>query len=340
MPVVAAVRGEIERIGRRRPPPLASVYLGGGTPSLLSGRPLESLLTTVFRSLTVLPGAEVTLEANPDDVTQERLREWRSLGVGRLSLGVQSLDDSLLAVLGRRHSADQALEALGWAMEEGFQVSVDLIVGVPGLDRARIRMDLAAILGRRPAHLSVYMLEMDKPSPLRRRWQRRGFVPDPDQGARHYLEVCRILKDAGYSHYEVSSFALPGGIARHNTRYWLGRPVLAAGVGACGQAGRRRWGNLRSLHSYLAAAREGRTVRRWTRRLGIDEWRREQVMVRLRLAQGVRRSLLDQVAAGNQALAQRLELFVQEDLIRDRGDRVAFTPRGWLVSNELLQFVW
>lgn len=335
-----ALRVELENLGRHRPPPLASLYLGGGTPSLLSVGQLEGLFQTIRKGFSLLPAAETTLEANPDDVTGERLRAWRQLGVGRVSIGVQTLDDPLLQALGRRHSAREALLALDAALEQGFEVSADLMVGVPGMTISTVRRSVDAILARTPGHLSVYMLEVDKPNPLMRRWRREGVEVDPDTAARQYLAVSRLLRDAGYRHYEISSFALPGRVARHNTRYWSGKPVLAAGAGAHGQAGRRRWANVDRVEAYLAAVEAGRSPRCWSRRLSEGEWRREQVMVQLRRARGVQRSLIDSLLEENQALADGMRLFLERGLIRTRGNRLVFTRKGWLLSNELLQFVW
>lgn len=321
--------------------PLASLYLGGGTPSVVAPALLEGLMAEVTRSFSVVPGAEITMEANPDDVTPDRLRRWRDLGIGRLSLGVQSLDDQVLRVLERRHSASQALAALDAALESGMAVSVDLMLAVPGLDWSRIQAAVDLVTARRPGHLSVYVLETDRPSRLVRRARLRpAMFPEPDVAARHYLRVSRILRAAGYRHYEVSSFALPGEQARHNSRYWLGRPVLAVGPGACGQAGRRRWGNVRRLSSYMTAVASGRSPRRWSRRLGDEEWLLERIMVRLRLAAGVGEDLLRPALELLPGLAERVREFEELGLARRRRGRLALSPRGWLLSNELLQELW
>ena len=163
---LAAVRREVEsfaRGGRRR---LASLYLGGGTPSLVPPESLEPVLAAVRDSFELPAEAEFTLEANPDDVTPERLAGWRRLGVNRVSVGVQSFADDVLAMLGRRHSAAQAGSAVAALLEAGFAVSLDLILGLPRLDESVLEATLADVVGLRPHHVSVYLLEMDKPHEL------------------------------------------------------------------------------------------------------------------------------------------------------------------------------
>jgi len=226
------------------------------------------------------------------------------------------------------------------ALSAGFEVSTDLMIGIAGLAASSLLRTLDALLSLAPGHISVYALETDKASPLTRRLQRAGIEVDCDQAAEQYLEVSRVLRDAGYRHYEISSFARPGRFSRHNVRYWQGRAVLAAGVGACGQAGFRRWQNTDQIPTYLAAVESGRSPRHWTRRLDESEWRREQVMVRMRMARGVAMSFMEPVLRERPELEAMVARFLDLNLLRQWQGRVGFTPRGWLVSNELLQHLW
>jgi oxygen-independent coproporphyrinogen-3 oxidase len=215
------------------------------------------------------------------------------------------------------------------------------MLALPRLHRAALEGTLQETVALRPDHVAVYLLETDKPHRLGELAGRRPeLFPDADEAASQYLAAARALVGAGYRHYEISNFALPGCRARHNTRYWLGLPVLAAGVAAHGQAGRRRWANLDRLPAYLEAVEAGRTPRAWSRRLERDDAAREALMVRLRLARGAPAGLLERCAGLAPAFAERLEEFSSLGLARRVGNRVRLTPRGWLLSNELLAMLW
>ncbi|HVN74987.1 MAG TPA: radical SAM family heme chaperone HemW [Thermoanaerobaculaceae bacterium] len=338
---MAALRREIAGIGRVGGRPLASLYLGGGTPSLVPEDELAATLAEVGRHFPLLPGAEVTLEANPDDVAPARAAAWCSLGVNRVSVGVQAFSDRVLAVLNRRHDSRQASAAVATLQRAGLEVSVDLMLGLPAMTAADLEATVAEVVRLRPGHVSVYLLEMDKPHALVRLAERRpDLFPDADAAASQYLGVGRRLTAAGYRHYEISNFALPGREARHNVRYWLRRPVLAAGLAAHGHSGRRRWANVDALPAYLEAVEAGRAPRAWSRRLGDDEAARERVMLGLRLARGVAEADVAACRALAPEFGGRVEEFVSLGLARRARGRVRLTPRGWLVSNELLQEIW
>ncbi len=339
--VMAALGREIGALGRRGGRPLATLYLGGGTPSLVPAGLLTDLVATIDQHFPRLPGAEVTLEANPDDVTAEKSRAWAALGVTRVSVGVQAFSDPALAMLNRRHDAAQASAAVETLQRAGFAVSVDLMLGLPGLGPDETGATLAELLRLRPGHVSVYLLEMDKPHALARLYERRpDLFPAADAAAAQYLAAGRALVAAGYRHYEISNFALPAREARHNVRYWRRHPVLAAGLAAHGQSGRRRWANLDALPAYLDAVESGGNARAWSRRLGEDEVVKEQVMLGLRLARGVAEGTIAACSALVPAFADGLEDFLALGLARRAGGRVRLTPRGWLVSNELFARLW
>ena len=338
---LAAAEREVGRIGRRVRQRLATVYLGGGTPSLVPEERLAAVIAAVRRSFATDAVQEFTLEANPDDVRPDRLAAWRSLGVTRVSLGVQSFDDRVLHLLGRRHDAAAASRSVRLALDARLAVSLDLMLGLPGMTRSQLEATLAEVLRLRPHHVSVYLLEMDKPHALVQLAQRQPHLfPDADAAAAQYLATGRALVAAGYRHYEISNFALPGCEARHNLRYWLGLPVLAAGVAAHGQAGLARWANHADLNAYLEAVENDRPAHAWARRLGPDEALRERVMLGLRLARGVASADLDACAELAPAFGVALADFLALGLARRRGERVRCTPRGWLVSNELLSALW
>ncbi len=338
---LAAAAQELERLARPRRRRLATVYLGGGTPSLVPSQHLEPLFAALRRSFDLDAVKECTLEANPDDVTAERLASWRRLGVTRVSIGVQAFSDRVLRLLNRRHDAAAARRAVELALAAGFTVSLDLMLGLPGMAAAELEHSLTEVARLRPHHVSVYLLEMDKPHALVQLAERRpDLFPDADAAAAQYLTTGRTLVGAGYRHYEISNFALPGQEARHNLRYWLGLPVLAVGVAAHGQAGRRRWANHAELRAYLDAVETGQRPVAWSRRLGDDEARKERVMLGLRLARGVSRADADACASTAPEFGAALTDFLALGLARARPGAVRLTPRGWLVSNELLATLW
>jgi oxygen-independent coproporphyrinogen-3 oxidase len=338
---IAALCREIDLLGSHGGRRLTSLYLGGGTPSLVPEKHLRAVFAALDRWFPRVSGAEVTLEANPDDVTEERARAWATVGVNRLSVGVQAFSDPALEMLNRRHSAAQARLAVELLTGSGFEVSLDLMLGLPGLSRDELDATVGEVLRLRPGHVSVYLLEMDKPHELARlAAQRPDLFPDSDEAASQYLAVGRSLVGAGYRHYEISNFALPGRQARHNVRYWLRRPVFAAGLAAHGHSGTRRWANLDDLPSYLAAVEAGRSPRTMSRRLDPLEVFKERVMLGLRLARGVEREVLQACAEAVPEFRARMDDFLALGLLRSVGGRVRMSPRGWLLSNELLATLW
>ncbi|MBI2866145.1 MAG: radical SAM family heme chaperone HemW, partial [Chloroflexi bacterium] len=229
---VAALAREMELWGDQDLT-VATLYLGGGTPSLLSPRQLGRLLEAAGRHLGLVPGAEVSLEANPGTVGQAWLVAARRLGVARLSLGVQSFRDAELRLLGRIHSAAEAKESFDLARQAGFaNINLDLIYGLPGQTIGCWQATLEAALRLEPDHLSLYCLTLEQGTPLARRVAEQEVpAPDPDLAADMYRLAEEMLAQAGYSHYEISNWARPGGECRHNLVYWRNGPYLGLGAG-------------------------------------------------------------------------------------------------------------
>jgi oxygen-independent coproporphyrinogen-3 oxidase len=213
---------------------VATVYFGGGTPSLLHPESLATLLEAVAAQFDGSPG-EVTLEVNPSTVERDRLPAFRRAGINRLSIGVQSFDDTVLRRLGRAHRGVECDETLRAARAAGFtNLSLDLIFGAPGQDEASLATDLERAVAHHPEHISAYTLTVEGETPFARA-AARGKLPLPEEaeGLAMLERVWGTLTKAGYRHYELSNFARPGFAAAHNRRYWERAPVLALGVGAC-----------------------------------------------------------------------------------------------------------
>ena len=238
--------------------PVASVYFGGGTPSLAPASLIHSLLQAVQTQVGLQPHAEITLEANPGTVTQAQFAGFRAAGVNRISLGWQSTHDRLLRVLGRGHSAADSHAAFAAARVAGFsRVSLDLIFAVPGQSMADLHADLAAVLRLRPEHVSLYALTYHEGTPFHRRRARGSLRPAPEAVECDMMEeIERALCAAGYLHYEVSNYCLPEHRARHNSLYWSGGRYIGIGPGAHSfhhEAWQRgwRWEGLRDPKRYI-----------------------------------------------------------------------------------------
>lgn len=238
--------------------PARSLYIGGGTPSLWDPAQLARLVDAVAAHPGLRSDAEVTLEANPADVTAERMADYRRAGINRVSIGVQATHDAILKAADRRHDARTAHRAVSLALEAGFRsVTLDLIFGLPTQDLDQWRGTLEEILAWDVPHLSIYALTVEPRTPLAR-LVRDDRIRLPDDGAQADMMFLtrEVLTDAGYEHYEVSSYARPGHRAVHNSGYWELRPYLGLGAGAHGFAGGQRWTNLRRVGPYVTACME------------------------------------------------------------------------------------
>lgn len=319
---------------------ISSIYFGGGTPSLLSVRQINDLLTTVRSLFTVDEAAEITIEANPGTVTRTYLMDIRKLGINRLSLGIQSLNDGELALLGRIHTAAEAIEAVRVARNSGFEnLSLDLIYGVPGQTLAGWRETLEKTLEMEPEHCSLYALTLEADAPMRREIKAK-LIPDidPDTCADQYEMAEDLLADHGYRHYEISNWAREGRECRHNMVYWQNLPYLGVGVAAHSCRGGHRLANTRSLDTYLAAfADNSLPVVDMDEEISPALQCAETVILGLRLCQGIspdnihRRFGIDLMAHYRQQVGE----MVDYGLLEQSGGHIRLTRRGRLLSNEV-----
>lgn len=244
------IAGRREHHGRRA----ETVFLGGGTPSLLDAGQVRDVLATLERRFPFAPGVEVTMEANPSDLTPQRLAGYRAAGVNRLSLGVQSFADRELALLGRRHDAAAAARVVGEARRAGFDnLSLDLMLAVPGQTRASLRRTIGRALALAPDHVSAYLLEIHPGSEIDGLLRKRpGLFPGTEAQRRAYELLVDELTAAGLAQYEISNFARPGRESRHNLRYWRRLDTLGFGPSAHSFVAPERWRNPPDLVAYLA----------------------------------------------------------------------------------------
>jgi putative oxygen-independent coproporphyrinogen III oxidase len=286
---VAAVVAEASRF-RGFARPADSLYLGGGTPSLLTPRQLEQIITALAGHMVPADAAEITLEVNPGTVNAGHLAAFRRCGVNRVNIGVQSFDDAHLAFLGRIHSGDAARRSLDQARRAGYErVGLDLIYGLPGQTPAQWRRDLATALELAPGHLSCYLLSIEPGTPLHRRWQQGGVQPLDDAAAAElFLLTHELLESAGCPPYEISNFArTPADRSRHNLKYWNGAAYRGFGPAAHSFDGSRRWWNHKRLGRYLDAAAAGRSAEAGGERLTRRQQMIEAVYLGLRQTDGI-----------------------------------------------------
>jgi oxygen-independent coproporphyrinogen III oxidase len=318
-----------------------AVYLGGGTPSLLPPAAVARLLRALGARFSFAPPSqmETTLEANPEDVSPQAAGAWRDAGVSRVSVGVQSLADGELSAVGRRHDSARARAALEILGKAGLSVSGDLILGLPEQTRATFRASLAGLLEAGVEHVSVYLLETEKSRVIEadRRAHPERYLSD-DAQADLWLEMGRTLAEKGFEHYEISNWARPGRQARHNVKYWTRTPTLGLGVSAHELWQGRRRANVSNLEQYLGGVESGRRPRAFDLAMTPVEAAREEVYLGLRLASGVAAAALEALVVSSEdvRLWNDYEAWLSEGIVERRGDRVAFTERGFLVSNEVL----
>lgn len=329
--LVAELAMASDRLGPRT---VDTVYLGGGTPTLIGERRLGRLLEAVAAGFRVAAHAEVTVEANPGTVDATSLTALRRLGCNRLSLGVQSFHDAELVALGRTHSAAQALTACGDARLAGFDnLSLDLIFSVPGATPETWASTLDQALGQEPEHLSVYGLTVEEGTALAAQ-VREGQIPpvDEDLDARFFTMAGQRLGEAGYEQYEVSNYARPGRRSRHNWGYWTGAEYLGAGVSAhTFLAGRRSW-NTDSLVEYLDRIGQGRSPEAGGEMIDRVTARRERIWLGLRTDRGL---ALTPDERQRLAVAERVRQLTGAGYLELGPDRLTLTRSGLAVADAL-----
>jgi oxygen-independent coproporphyrinogen-3 oxidase len=322
--------------------PVATIYFGGGTPSLLSPRAVGSLLEAIAHRFGLAAGAEISLEANPGTVTAASLAGYRAAGVNRLSLGVQSLEPGQLAALGRLHGREQGVQAVRWARQAGFDnLSLDLIFALPGQTLAGLDAEIGRYLALAPQHLSCYGLAIEPDTPFHQRLQTGALtLPDADFYAEAFLLLHERLRAAGYEHYEIANYALRGDQCRHNLGYWERRPYLGLGAGAHSFRDEwwgERWAVPPDLPAYAAALQHGREPAACLERFDRRGAMAETLYLGLRVRDGVadeafrRRFGCGVAEAFPQAIAElRPWLALAEG-------RWRMTVDGWLLYDRLIQ---
>ena len=336
-----ALRREIESAGRSRDcSPVDSIYFGGGTPSLVSADLIEGVTATIRGVFTVSQDCEISLEANPETITAQKADAYRRMGINRVSVGVQSFVDGELRAIERSHDAGASSGSLKVLRDAGFtNLNLDLILGLPGQTAESWRFSLGKAVEALPAHVSVYMLDLDdEQAPLHHAVaEGKCSLPDDDEQADWYLETIDLLQRHGITQYEISNFASAGMTCRHNLKYWKREPVLGFGVGSHSYDGHVRSANVSSLSQYLVLAEAQSSPVDWRYPVGEISGIEENFFLGLRLNQGVDlESMRERLGSGKlDGIESSLEEMLESGLIERDGRFVRLTSRGRLLANEV-----
>jgi len=325
-----------------------TLYIGGGTPSLLDPAALVRILDSVRCSFSLgiaggppaLGIPEVTLEADPETITPEKASAWLAIGINRISLGSQSFNDVELHAAGRLHRRDDIYRANDTLRSAGFRnLSFDLIAGLPHQTASTWRDSLDQLLSLSPEHISIYMLEIDEGSRLGREVLSGGSrysasaLPDDDSIASFYELACDLLSRSGYDHYEISNWALPGRRSLHNLKYWTRAPYLGLGAGAHSFDGNARWANAHEPAAYVASINSGRLPIEQREVLTPQQALDEELFLGLRLLDGIHWQSLEH--RYSVSLRPRLESLAADGLLLLDGPRARLAPARLSISNEV-----
>ncbi len=334
-----------------------TIFFGGGTPSLLAPSIIENILSAVQKHFRITPDAEITIETNPGTVDLEKLRAYRSLGVNRLSIGIQSFHDDELKFLSRIHTADEARECVRNAYRAGFEnVSVDLIFALPGQTLERWNRNLTEALALQPKHISAYSLIVEEHTPLYSMVKSGAVTPlDESNDAAMYETTIELLESRGFQHYEISNYALPGFESRHNSNYWNHSNYLGFGPsahsfwldsssgknsdasGATSSNG-RRWWNVRNVTQYYEKLKGGALPLGGEEHIGASHLLDEAIFLGLR--RGELNTAALQQCYGVDFLAEhkkRLQQFVDDHFLFIEGSRIRLTQKGFLMCDSIAE---
>lgn len=321
---LTALKGEIEKWGGKLDRPIDTIYIGGGTPSLL-GEDILSLTECIKKSFTVCENAEFTVEVNPSS-SDNFLKYALQAGVNRLSVGVQSGDDKILKVLGRTHSINDATHTVQKARELGFDnISLDLMIALPDSDLQTLKKDINFILSLNPEHISSYILKIEQNTVFSKK-QDLLNLPDDDATADQYLYMCELLQQNGYNHYEISNFAKDNNYSQHNIKYWKGHDYLGIGPAAHSCVDGKRFYYPRDLQGFIKKPSFIKD--------GSSGDKAEQLMLGLRLSSGVDLSQI--YGEIPEDIKKKIDLLSKAGYIKANLPHISLTDSGMLISNSII----
>ncbi len=308
-----------------------TLYFGGGTPNLMGAERIGKIISAARDSFDLSGDAEITLEANPESLRRQDISAFKKAGVNRLSMGLQSANNTELGSLGRRHTNEDVVFCVSEAKKAGIDnISLDLMLGIEGQSKASLLNSIEFCASLNVSHISAYMLKIEPNTPF---YKKRALLnlPDDDEAAELYLFAVDELEKRGYKQYEISNFACDGKVSRHNTKYWRGEQYVGIGAAAHGYEGGERYYYKRSIKDFIASPLSRISDGEGG---GFDEF----FMLNMRLCEGITLSELAQRfgAALPQGFCAKIENFAKAGLIIKNGDRISFTPKGFLISNSII----
>lgn len=315
---------------------IISVFIGGGTPSILPPNLLEKIVTALKGRFFILPDAEITIETNPGTLTMEKLKAYKKSGINRLSMGLQSTDEKELKMLGRIHTFDQFLQNYRLAREAGFSnINVDLMSAIPGQTPEGWQKNLRTVAGLLPEHISAYSLIVEEGTPFA---CQELDLPDEEAEYRMYEDTARILAEYGYEQYEISNYAKKGYACVHNTGYWRRREYLGLGLGAASLVEGRRFSNTKVMAEYLENCRTPRALRREETILSEAEEMEEFMFLGLRMTAGVSRKEFEESFGRTmeEVYGKILRKHRELGMLEEKDGRVFLTRQGIHVSNSVM----
>lgn len=319
--------------------PIETIYFGGGTPSQLSGEDFQQVFDTIEKTYSIGQVQEITLEANPDDLTPQYVQTLANLPFNRISMGLQTFDEATLRLLNRRHTAAQAITAIERCREAGFRnISIDLIYGLPGETAERWEHDLAQAIALNPEHISAYHLIYEEGTPIYKMLQQHRVCEVDEESSVHFFSnLIDRLTTAGYEHYEISNFCRPGYHSRHNTSYWQGIPYLGCGPSAHSFNRREREWNIASLNKYLNGIESGERAYE-TEILDTTTRYNERIITSIRTSQGLSLTKLKE-EFGTEPWQYCLNMAassIKNGMLEEREGNLRLTREGIFISDSIM----
>jgi len=329
---VAALLGETElRRDYLKDEPIETVYFGGGTPSLLPSKDQAALLEKIYSVFKISPNAEITLETNPDDISLDKLTDWKNAGINRLSIGVQSFFEEDLKWMNRAHNAKQAVEGLQMAVEQLDNITVDLIYGTSLLTDEKWKSNVEKVTAAGVAHLSCYALTVEPKTPLNKLIKEHKTPGiDPDRQSEQFLLLMQWMEEAGYEHYEISNFAKPGFRSRHNSSYWRGKKYLGIGPSAHSFDGSSRQWNIANNNMYIDSIRK-EVIPCEKEILTATQQVNEYIMTSLRTMEGLDLNRIDHLMRHDLRVASKK--FIDRKFMIEEKDHLRLTRDGKLLAD-------
>lgn len=319
---------------------VSTVFVGGGTPSVLEAGQMEGVLGNIQEVFELEKKPEITLEMNPGTVTEEKLQCYKENGVNRLSIGLQSVKNEKLEVLGRIHSYEEFLESYELARKAGFtNISVDLISSIPGQKLEEWKEELAALSALSPEHISVYQLIIEAETPFYEKYaEHEELLPDEEESREIYLWTESFLKEQGYEQYEISNYAKPGKESRHNLKYWERGDYLGLGLGAASMVRNIRMSNTKDMKTYLERCGQPKTMREDVQFLEEARQMEEFMFLGLRKTRGVSRKEFRRIFGQEMDMVyeKALHKCLENGMLKEHKDRVYLSEEGVLLSNAVL----